>query len=775
MFGAIEKHNTSAIDIANIVNSKITNLRTKNGPVNITKSDYSKLLKLSKQDLRETLTWQVYVTDYHAMLGAQSVIIASTGISWLAIAKAGSLPALMATSPKTGIFAYTSFMTARLSYGTLSAINLYKRFDRKSYSEFNHVDWLYTFTDVLAVGFSFLPQLPAVPTIRDGVAAPTIYESIRNSYYFMHYGAGQMLTLIHGGLGVYEYYRAEEISKTLALDGMQVTPGQVKVQALSKIVQSFVFAFLNNSLSRGHAEQSARKYGDGARPIPKSSVGKMWWRAKRFITPESPYSKKWNDDAVKPLQYGQDKAVRALKFPFNMKSELSQSYSKGLFGYGPKPSGSLAGKSWYSPHRIDQALRSTSGVMRASAKVMLFGGYAYVISQEIPLLSTTNLDSSMRSHLEKLQPLPVLKSDEIAVRAIGFSPNDLLAPSFKSTWDNRIGLQKYGKENYKIIEFQSPEDLFWKLQDLAKSNNKKIRYLEINTHGLPGALYTQAAEKGWTDEGFNAKSAQGYITLDWLNDEKTVNSFSEVFKDIMAKDSRVILISCLLGSDYDEGEFENSIDYKTSNKYLKYVGLQNYDLESPEQRILGTLFMERFSDYVLANGGRLDASTRIILGLDAGAGSLAYSVFSQEVQEDLKKMNTKVIPVTPMKSIEDGFFAELNQSEKEEFFDEAGDKAGLDTVSIKDIYIPIPQQIKDVSESFYDSISSYDFSLKGRLNNIDEGSPGGMLFFTVLRLKSLITHMPKANKKYGLNLKTGGVIPLFSPLRYKSVIRPVAN
>ena len=144
----------------------------------------------------------------------------------------------------------------------------------------------------------------------------------------------------------------------------------------------------------------------------------------------------------------------------------------------------------------------------------------------------------MRSKLEKEKPLPDLNDDEIAVRAIGFSPNDLLAPSFKSTWDNRKALKKFGKENYRIIEFISPLDLFKKLRMLSQSEGKKIRYLELNTHGLPGALYTRAAESSWTEDGFNAKSAAGYITVDWLNStqirQEFLNSEKFSFKEIMA-------------------------------------------------------------------------------------------------------------------------------------------------------------------------------------------------------------------------------------------------
>lgn len=257
------------------------------------------------------------------------------------------------------------------------------------------------------------------------------------------------------------------------------------------------------------------------------------------------------------------------------------------------------------------------GKMMTVTKGLGYATMDFLLLTEAALFSYTNLDSRYLNKTAADHPLPDLKDDETAVVLVGFEPADyFLYAGALAPYSNRQEVRKYGKKLYTYT-FQSPEHL---MQVLAEHREKHgpVRYLKISTHGRPGRLFTAAIAA--PPEAGQLIQGDGWIDAFWLS--QNARKLKAQAGRIFAADARIRLFACLVGA--------------------------NLDTDDGEGTQVGEKFIQALGDTWLVNGGAIDASTRVLLGLDSTAGAL----YNHAMQESLKPTSVGrpqlVLPVTPL-------------------------------------------------------------------------------------------------------------------------------
>ncbi len=262
-----------------------------------------------------------------------------------------------------------------------------------------------------------------------------------------------------------------------------------------------------------------------------------------------------------------------------------------------------------------------------------YAGLDYLLINETMLLGHTNPDFNYMYQVEKAHAFPTLKADESAVSMVGISPLDtLLYFGAHADFTHQREKKLYG-DRYGVQNFESPEDLIAKLVRYSEVNGP-IRYLKIMTHGRPGMLYTQMADGtagGSTEQAvsLNLKTflGSGWIDREWLTHNRKV--LREAARKAFAPDARIILWACLSGANFDPPMFS--------------------DPEQAEVPInIGDQFIAAMGDTFLPEGGKIDASTRILVGLGSVFGSaLREGTYSGR---KLDEHYRPVVPVVPLDS-----------------------------------------------------------------------------------------------------------------------------
>jgi hypothetical protein len=254
------------------------------------------------------------------------------------------------------------------------------------------------------------------------------------------------------------------------------------------------------------------------------------------------------------------------------------------------------------------------GALKTTATGAGFLAMDYLLVTEALLLSYANLDSNFIAHAEEVHPMPDLKDGETAVVLIGFEQSDyFLYAGAQSKFTNRHEIRKYGKRLF-IYDYESPEDLVAVLQKHTKKHGP-VRYLKIATHGRPGRLFTP--EVSTSPEG---ALTGGWIDQEWLTQNEA--PLKKKARSIFARDARVRLWSCLVGA--------------------------NLDSDAGEGTRVGEDFVNKLGNVLLVKGGSIDASTRVLMGLDATLGTLGDHSVRESFRDVASARPSLALPVSSL-------------------------------------------------------------------------------------------------------------------------------
>lgn len=243
-------------------------------------------------------------------------------------------------------------------------------------------------------------------------------------------------------------------------------------------------------------------------------------------------------------------------------------------------------------------------------------GMDALVGTEALIFSYSNLDSNFVNHAEKVHPLPDLNEGETAVILVGFEQGDyFLYAGALAPHSNRHEANKYGGRLF-VYTYDSPEHLM-KVLEKHRQEHGPVRYLKISTHGRPGRLFTPAINSG----------PEGALGLGWIDEAWFSNNqqwLREKSRTIFAAKAQIRLWACLVGA--------------------------NLDVDAGEGVDVGDRFLKKIGSTWLVNGGSVDASTRILVGVDATLGVLA----DEGVRAGLRgeKRPRLVLPVTHLDSEE---------------------------------------------------------------------------------------------------------------------------
>ena len=255
---------------------------------------------------------------------------------------------------------------------------------------------------------------------------------------------------------------------------------------------------------------------------------------------------------------------------------------------------------------------TTLGKIGTIGQGLGFLGMDVLLGTEGVILSYANLDSNFTNHAESVHPLPELNAGETAVILIGFEPSDyLLYAGAQAPYSNRHEIRKYGEHLY-MYTYSSPEDLMRVLSNHRRKHGT-VRYLKIATHGRPGRLFSPKV-----NTSPEAALTDGWIDRMWLGANSA--RLQQMSLQIFAPDARIRLWSCLVGANLDE--------------------------DRGEGKDVGERFVDELGKTWLVRGGSIDASTRILMGLDATVGAL----FDHAIKESFRPGDRPalVLPVTPL-------------------------------------------------------------------------------------------------------------------------------
>lgn len=239
-------------------------------------------------------------------------------------------------------------------------------------------------------------------------------------------------------------------------------------------------------------------------------------------------------------------------------------------------------------------------------------GLDYLLVTEGLLISYTNFDFTYLNHIRKESPLPDLREGESAVILTGFDPADyFLWLGARARYSHREEFDKYG-DKLSLYSYRSPEELFEILREHRKLHGP-IRYLKIATHGRPGKLYTREV---WGSP--DGKVSGGWIDKEYLEANRA--TLEARGKEDFAPEARITLWACLVGTNLDQAHDGFTTD-------------------------AGESFLNTMADILLPNGGRIDASTRALIGWDATGGALGHYLHREGFRTAWEDRPRMVIPL----------------------------------------------------------------------------------------------------------------------------------
>jgi hypothetical protein len=189
----------------------------------------------------------------------------------------------------------------------------------------------------------------------------------------------------------------------------------------------------------------------------------------------------------------------------------------------------------------------------------------------------------------KNKPLPNLREGESALLLNGFASNDMLYYAFASEYANRHEIEKYNEPEKKLLGgefFESPEAFFKKIEKFSKTHGR-IRYLKIMAHGVPGRIVPVA-----TQDVMDGSSRE-LLDAEYIRAHR--EEIKRIAEDSMAPDAQIVIISCLVGGNLSRETSYRGITFEEKS---------------------GDHFIQALGDVLLPQGGSIDSSRRIIMGLD---------------------------------------------------------------------------------------------------------------------------------------------------------------
>ncbi len=489
--------------------------------------------------------------------------------------------------------------------------------------------------------------------IPHGVTASTsvgrTLQNMNNSWALLSRSATHIAIYANLGLGGYQVAMAESIAERMKQQGIQITPAQVRQQGLKNLAFSLLFYTLN------HAQNTAgqKKYGQSYQ------------------------------NEVDKLKFGNTTTGQAFK-----------SMDPRLDGWVPR-----GFKNYTQAIRQSWDLGGVGGKMGAVWKAVAIPAYQYILANEAFFFSYTTPDFVFENHVKNQRPLPDLVGEETAVLFIGLDEMDILYAGSKSRDFLRDLSHKYG-DRFFVYDFNSPHDFVGILKKHSEEHGP-IKYLKVVTHGIPGLLATKESASSpilSDNDKFNHFGERGYISRDFLrNNSSWIKPQTESF---MAPDAHIVLISCLVGGNYDD--FEASYG-------PKHQGADD----------VGDQFLDEFSTTFLPHGGRVDASTRALIGINMVYSSLIFHASLGRQYEDLNRQNG-ILPLARYKLSDDGTYDRDTGYDDESKWTEP-------QLSVENFILPLPSQTAVSDEN--------------------------ALLFSAKRFAKMIIHFPQVAYAYGVALE----------------------
>ena len=520
---------------------------------------------------------------------------------------------------------------------------------------------------------------------------------LNNALAQFQYSSGTLLAWGAGGYGVYQFSFADSIAEDLQSRGININASTIRKRATFNIAMSLLtFAGNKNFIRRNLKQQPA-------------------------VTEQ-----------------------------FMAKNSISNSFLVNRLKGAVNPLG--AAKNFYSNSNMAWPIKGLGAASVFSGYV----AYDFFVLSEVTLLSYTNTDGRYMNQIFKKDPLPELKEGESALNLVGFDKEDaLLYLGSHAKASHRREMKHFGEKNFYIEDYDSPEH-FLELIEKHAEKHGPIKYLKIMTHGKPGTLYTKQAMVGQAvatnSEEDNEKSLvldpadQGWINGYWF--EKYAKEIKKISKKAFAPDARIVVFACLVGANLDylseeEMPTENDPWYEYDRK-LK----------------IGDYFVDQMGDKLLVNGGLINTSTRILVGLDSSYGS---AIRTAADNGNLLESKRNIIPLIDLER-------PMGASErplKVKDLDEIIANSSITAVNDRMMYLTHKKESEESKEiAAFDSrpdIWAETNSIAGSLaeNGLigsamaSNGEPTFVEKAAYIgnRLKNIIPALPKLISKYGIQLE----------------------
>jgi len=653
-FEAIATRSNNVDDYGRLIIRKLQQLPSQRKGLFINADDRNQLTQIFAVDVKEARDNAIYTKEnsYRLAIGLSVITL---GLAYIPSAAALSVTYGGATILSTAGVVTAANIASRATFFATSSLSTAERFHRNGILALTNYG---TYIDIFTA-FASLPRVIAGPITATSWYGK-LFQTTKNHFGMYQVEAAAMVWISQGLIGAYEVYNAEALAKQLSLEeGRHVTAGDVRLQGMRNILIAVIMQRINAKVY----QQGRARHGEA------------------FDEVISPWKMK-NSPTLKRLR-------NITRYPSAVKESFTQFSNKPV-------------NNWLKPFTY------AAGAGSAAWTALSVPAQSWVFLNEMSLFSYTNLDKNYTSTVLDAEPLPDLIDNEIAVLAVGFDKSDILytgALANGSTLTERV---KYGNEKFKTITFKDPMDLFTQLQELSQQYGP-VKYLKIATHGLPGMLFTLAAHTSGTPDNADDEHTEGWINTEFLTKNKA--ELQSIARETFAENTRVILFSCLTGGNYDtHGEskaqdtvaavgdaIESGLEKATSAlpTILKYEKSETPSYEDPK---IGDTFLDALSDVVLVNKGRIDASRRILVGLDTVYGSVIWKGYVNN--REINGQSQRIIPMTRFEESPNGSsFMELSLEENLRIQEEMNQDANSEAMGedFKLELIPAPMLISGIT------------------------------------------------------------------------------
>lgn len=365
---------------------------------------------------------RAWFNRHNAAIAALSVLLAAEAIS-IPFSGGSTAPAIPATLHLIGTLTVASAKTIVL---TNAALNIADRTKYQGVQGLANMDT--AFDALVLLGASPRPT-PGAPAAAGVLGRARQYAGRKLAQF--QYSSASLLTITGAGYASYLLANAEGISQELEVEGILVSPSEIRRKAL-------VY---------------------GALAILSGSTNANYYARGKGI-----HGKKFQEEINAATVTG---TLERSISRFRQVRSVKQSYEKhpGVWG-------------------LTTAAAKTSGFLALDYLLITAGG----------LMSYVTPDSTYLNHIQKHYPLPTLQGDEIAVVAIGFEPSDyFLYAGALADYSNLREIHHFGNR-LRYLTFVSPDDLMAQLEHYARESGP-VKYLKISTHGRPGRLFTPAVNQ----------------------------------------------------------------------------------------------------------------------------------------------------------------------------------------------------------------------------------------------------------------------------------------